>query len=92
MHVQGLGAADVVSVSDPVDQLAAGEDPAGVAQQQLEQLELLERQPFGLASDRHLVPLDVHAYTGGFDHVRDELGGWHAIGTGAASRATHSSG
>ena len=44
VHVEGLGVADVVRAPHPVDQLAAGEHPAGVAQEHLEQLELLERQ------------------------------------------------
>ena len=44
VHVQGLGVAHVVSAPDPVDELHPGQHPVGVAQQHLQQLELLERQ------------------------------------------------
>ena len=44
VDVEGLGVADVVGAPDAVDQLAAGEHAAGVAQEVLEQLELLERE------------------------------------------------
>src|SRR3954447_11586938 len=62
VDVEGLGVPDVVRAPEPVDQLSAGEDAAGVAQEQLEQLELLQRQPLRLAVDRDDVPLDVHPY------------------------------
>src|SRR5665811_2383129 len=46
VNVQGLGVTDVVTAPHPIDQLCAGQHPAGVAQQHLEQLELLERQRY----------------------------------------------
>ena len=45
VDVEGLGVADVVGAPHPVDQHVAGEHPAGVLEQQREQLELLEREP-----------------------------------------------
>jgi len=36
-------------------------------------LELLEREAYGLAVERHLVAFDVHPYVAGLDHVRDRL-------------------
>src|SRR3954451_24031240 len=55
MDVEGLRVADVVRAPDPVDQLLAGEHAADVAQQQLEQLELLQRQLHRLPRHRDQV-------------------------------------
>ena len=62
MHVESLGVAEVVGTPDAVDQLTAGEHATRVAQQQLEQLELLERHGGLLARDGDRVALDVHAH------------------------------
>ena len=67
VDVEGLGVADVVAAPDPVDQLAAGEHPAGVAQQELEQLELLQRHRDAGAVDGHDVPVDVHPHRAGLE-------------------------
>ena len=61
VDVERLGVADVVGAPHPVDELHAGEHAAGVAQQHLQQLELLERQLHLLAADGDDVALDVHA-------------------------------
>src|SRR4051794_17478522 len=74
VDVEGLGVADVVGAPDAVDELAAGEHPSGVAQEHLEELELLERQPLGGAVDRDHVPLDVHAHGPGLEGRRRQLG------------------
>ena len=68
VHVERLGVAEVVRAPDAVDQHVAGEHPAGVRQQELEQLELLERErhrdrrartPRGApASSAHVADLD----------------------------------
>ena len=57
LDVERLGVADVVRAPDAVDQLAAREHPARVAEQQLEQLELLERERHRLVVDRDRVCL-----------------------------------
>ncbi len=44
MDVDGAGAAEVVVAPHLLEQLLAGEDPAGVLGEELEELELLERQ------------------------------------------------
>src|SRR5947209_8059091 len=44
VHVEGLRVADVVAAPHPIDQLPAGQHPAAVAEQELQQLELLQRQ------------------------------------------------
>ena len=69
MHVEGLGVADVVGAPDPVDQRVAGEHPSGVVQQELEQLELLERQLHQLAPDHDLVALGVERDVADREHV-----------------------
>jgi len=70
VHVQRLGVADVVRAPHPVDQLATGEHPADIAQQILEQVELLERQRHVFAVHRHDVPLDVHPHRPGRKNQR----------------------
>ncbi|OPZ48494.1 MAG: hypothetical protein BWY91_03189 [bacterium ADurb.BinA028] len=67
MHVEGLGVPDVVAAPDPIDELPAGQDSPGVAQQQLEQFELLERHRRRLALDRDHVAVDVHPHRAGLD-------------------------
>ncbi|AGS33896.1 prephenate dehydrogenase [Corynebacterium maris DSM 45190] len=62
VHVERLGVAHVVGAPDAVDELAAGEHPAGVAHQVLEQVELLERHGHRLPADGDGVALDVHAH------------------------------
>ena len=47
VDVEGLGVADVVRAPHPVDQRLAGQHPPGVGEQELEQLELLQRQATG---------------------------------------------
>src|SRR5215203_3379063 len=42
VDVEGFGVADIVGAPHPVNQLAAGQHPACVAQQKLQELELLE--------------------------------------------------
>src|SRR5438105_8894042 len=71
VDVEGLRVADVARPPHPVHQGVAGEDPAGVDQQQLEEVELLEGQLDGLAPHRHLVADGVEADVG---HL-DDLGG-----------------
>mgnify|MGYP003693955329 CR=1 FL=1 len=44
VHVERLGVADVVAAPHPVDQRVARQHPTGVGQQQVQQLELLQRQ------------------------------------------------
>ena len=65
VHVEGLGVAVVVRSPHAVDEHVAGQDPPGVREQQLEELELLQRQ-------RHLLPVDPHLVTSGVEaHVTD---------------------
>src|SRR5436309_4105229 len=51
VHVDGAGAAEVVVTPDLLQQLRAGEDPARMLGEELEQLELLERQVERPAAD-----------------------------------------
>ena len=60
MHVESLGVAHVVGAPDTVDELHPGQHAPRVAEQNLEQLKLLERQLHLLAADGHDMPVDVH--------------------------------
>ena len=68
MYVKGFGVTDVVGAPDAVDQLSAGQHPAGVAEQVLEEVELLERQRHRVTGDLHDVTLDVHPHRSGLEH------------------------
>ena len=69
VHVERLGVAEVVRAPDAVDEHVAGQHPAGVRQQQLEQLELLQRQRDELAADGHLVARGVEADVADLEHL-----------------------
>ena len=69
MHVERLGVAEVVRPPDPVDEHVTREHPARVRQQQLEQLELLERQRDLLAAHAHLVAAGVEADVADLEHL-----------------------
>ena len=65
VHVERLGVADVVAAPHTVDQRLARQHPPGVGEQQVQQLELLQRQ-------RHLCAVDGDAVLVGVeDHVAD---------------------
>ena len=74
VDVKGLGVAHVVDAPDAIDELGAGHDSSHIAQQHLEQLELLEGQLHRFARDAHLVTLDVHAHPGPLEDVGGLLG------------------
>ena len=59
VDVERLGVADVVGAPDPVDQDVAGQNPAGVLDQELEQLELLAPQLDLLAPDEDPTLVEV---------------------------------
>ena len=59
VHVERLGVADVVAAPHPVDQRLARQHPPGVGQQQVQQLELLQRQGDVFAVDRDPVLVGV---------------------------------
>ena len=59
-------------------ELAAGEYATSVAQQQLEQVELLEWQRHGPSVDAHRVPLDVHPDRPGLYGAADQIVGVHS--------------
>ena len=61
VHVERLGVAEVVRAPDAVDEHVAGEHAARVRHEQLEQLELLERQRDRVAAHVHLVARRVEA-------------------------------
>ena len=84
VHVERLGVAVVVRTPDPVDEHVAGEHATGVRQQQLEQLELLERERDALAAHGDLVTSGVEA------HVADleDLVGLRDAGVVAATAAS----
>src|SRR6478735_978886 len=86
VDVQRLGVSDVVGAPHPVDELTAGEHPAGVAQEHLQQLELLEREPLRGAVDRDDVALDVHPDGSGLERGRREVGLLPATQHGADPR------
>src|SRR5438477_2343926 len=69
VDVEGLGVADVVRPPDPVDQRVTGEDSAGVGQEQLEQLELLERQGDVARAHHHLVTVGVEPHLTDLEHL-----------------------
>src|SRR4051812_38361054 len=79
VDVQSLGVADVIGTPDTVDELAAGEHPARIAQQQLEQLELLQRQLHRRPVDGDHVAFDVHPDRPGGQCRRGDLGGVGAL-------------
>ena len=74
MHIEGFGVTDVVTAPDTVDDLAAGHDTSSIAQQQLQQLELPERQPHLLSVDHDLVAFNIDAYSVHLDDLRDQRG------------------
>src|SRR5687767_4545504 len=59
MYVERLGVPDVVRAPDAVDERLAGEHPAGIGEQDFEQLELFQWQSHDLASDGHLVSFGI---------------------------------
>ena len=61
-QLRHLGVADVVAAPHPVDQGLTGQDAAGVGEQQVEQLELLERHRKFPAVERHSVLLRVECH------------------------------
>ena len=69
VDVDGAGAAEVVVAPDLLQQLVAGEDPAGVLGEVLEQLELLERQVERALPDLGGVRRVVDHDLAGPDHV-----------------------
>ena len=89
VDVERLGVADVVAAPHPVDQRLARQHPTGVGEQQVEQLELLQRQRQRLAARRTTV-----CSSGSSDDVADadrrraELAGRRRRATGAARRAS----
>src|SRR5699024_6698611 len=76
MDVEGLRIADIVLAADAVDELAAGHHSSGVAHEDLEQLEHLERHGLILTADGHDMAFDVDAHSPGLEHglVVDFLG------------------
>ncbi|KIX78571.1 hypothetical protein SF12_08360 [Streptomyces sp. MBRL 601] len=70
MDVEGLGVAHVVGAPDPVDELHPGQHASGVAQQHLQEVELLERQVDLAAGDGDHVPVDVHPHRAGLQGLR----------------------
>src|SRR5690606_31366085 len=66
VDVEGFGVPHVVGPPDPVDQLRTGQHPAGVAEQDFQQLELFERKLHVFPAHRHHVALHVHADRPGF--------------------------
>ena len=69
VHVERLGVAEVVRAPDPVDEHVAREHPARVRQQELEQLELLERQRGDLAAHPDLVARGVDPHVADLELV-----------------------
>src|SRR6266705_746205 len=68
VDVEGLGVAHVVEAPDAVDQHLAGQHPVAVLHQDLEELELLEREAHGIAPNGDLVALLVETDPGRLDH------------------------
>jgi hypothetical protein len=73
VHVERLRVAKVVRSPHPVDELAAGEHTAGVAQEQLEELEFLQRHRHLAPVDRDLVAVNIHAHAAGLEHAVIEV-------------------
>ena len=68
MHVEGLGVAVVVRSPDAVDQHVARQHPAGVGEEQLQELELLEREGNPFAAHRNLVASGVETHRADLEH------------------------
>src|SRR6478752_9025065 len=73
VEVERLRVAHVVAAPDAVDELHAGQDATGVAEQHLEQLELLERQGHRPALDADGVALDIHAHRSRLERRREQV-------------------
>src|SRR5690606_30309655 len=73
VHVEGLRVSEVVTPPDPVDELSAGEDSSGVAHEDFEQLELLQRHVDLRTVDRDRVAVDVQADTTALEYPLVEL-------------------
>ena len=87
MDVEGLGVADVVGAPHPVDERLAGQHPAGVGQQELEQLELLQRERHRGAPDDHLVALRVEGHVADLQRLPAELVRARVVGARRRSTA-----
>ncbi len=73
VDVEGLGVADVVRTPDAVDERLPGQHPAGVAHQQLQQFELLQRQRHLIAAQVDLVAAGVETQTADLEHLPDRF-------------------
>ena len=69
VHVERLGVAVVVGTPHAVDEHVTREHPPGVREQELEQLELLQRKCDPLATDLHFMAGCVEAHVTDLDHV-----------------------
>ena len=73
VHIEGLGVPHIVRAPHPVNQLAAGEHLAGVAQQHFQELEFLQRERHLFAVDADHMPLHVHAHRAGMHRAGHQL-------------------
>ena len=64
-----LGVTHVVGAPHAVDERVTGEDAAGVVEEQLQQLELLQRQGHGLTPDHDLVTVGVEPHVAHLEHA-----------------------
>ena len=70
MHIERLRVTEVVAPPHPVDQLATSQHTAGVAEEQLEQFEFLQRHRCLGAVHFHRVAFEIHPDAPGFEYGR----------------------
>src|ERR1700677_4207783 len=87
MHVDGPGAAEIVIAPDLLQQVRAGEDPARVLREELEQLELLEGEVERTAAEPCRIGGLVDGKLAGADLVGDIGGGREAPPSGGEPEA-----
>ena len=75
MHIERLGVADVVAAPHTVDQRVARQHAAGVGEQHVQQLELLEWQRQRLTAHRNGVLLGIEGYLADDHRRRPQLSG-----------------
>ena len=73
MDIEGLGVPDVVRAPHAIDDLSPSEHAARVADEQLEQVEFLERHRESLATHRHDVAIHVDAHRPGLKDTRQHF-------------------
>ena len=89
MHIESLGVADVVAPPHAVDQRLPGKHSTGVGQQQVQQLELLQRQRDIAAVDRDAVLVGIERDVADRQRAGRQVGRAGGVGWRATQHRAH---